>query len=95
MSVTREPEKGERYIQWKTAFRGNNPTESRYKEIWNKNDREPVGAELHDKGPTQDESPSARLSDLGSIGNIKEIVRAVKPENVSKVVDENGGSRWW
>ncbi|MBR5887715.1 MAG: hypothetical protein IKZ07_05845 [Akkermansia sp.] len=90
LSVASAPEDGERYIQWKTAFRGNEPTGSRYKEIWNKNDREPVDAELHDKGPTLKESPSARLSDLGSKRNIKEVVRDVKPENVSKVVDENG-----
>lgn len=90
LSVAGAPGKGERYIQWKTAFRGNEPTGSRYQEIWNKNDREPVGAELHDKGPTLKESPSARLSDLGFDPVIKEVVRDVKPENVSKVLDENG-----
>ncbi|MDO4410711.1 MAG: hypothetical protein Q4C05_05460, partial [Akkermansia sp.] len=51
---------------------------------------EPVDAIPHDKGPTLKESPSAQLSDLGSGGRVREVVREVKEENVSKVLDENG-----
>ncbi len=93
LSIANPPGEGQRYIQWKTAYHSHKLQGSRYKEIWNKNNREPVGADLHDKGPTRNEFPSARLSDLGSKRSIKEVVRDVKPENVSKVVDENGEPR--
>lgn len=90
LSVVRAPGHEERYIQWKTAYQGREIKADRYKEIWKKGKVEPVDANSHDKGPTQNESPSAQLSDLGSKRSIKEVVRDVKPENVSKVVDENG-----
>lgn len=46
-----------------------------------------MDAELHDKGPTLKESPSARLSDLGSRSNIKDECCDVKSEKISKVVN--------
>lgn len=90
LSVVRAPGEQERYIQWKSSYRSGRIKGERYQEIWNKEKVEPVGAHLHDLGPTLEESPSAKLSDLGSKGRVREVVREVKEENVSKVVDENG-----
>lgn len=90
LSIADAPGEGQRYIQWKTAYSSHKLEGSRYQEIWNKNNRESVGADLHDKGPIHQESPAARLSVLDSKKNIKEIVKNVKSENISKVVDENG-----
>ncbi|MDO4410710.1 MAG: hypothetical protein Q4C05_05455, partial [Akkermansia sp.] len=59
LSVARAPEEGERYIQWKSSYRSGRIKGERYQEIWNKEKVEPVGAHLHDLGPTLKESPSA------------------------------------
>lgn len=90
MGVWLDADEGVRAGESKT---GRPQVKAKYNLIWKK--VEPVGAELHDKGPTQNESPSARLSDLGSKSNIKEVVRYVKAENVSKIMDSNGEPMVW
>ena len=90
VSIVSPPEQGtgSRRLMWNTSYRKDNFNEDKYNLIWKK--VEDVDAASHDKGPTLNESPAAPLSALPSTGNIKETVRDVKPENVSKIVDENG-----
>ena len=90
VSIVSPPEQGtgSRRLMWNTSYRKDNFNEAKYNLIWKK--VEDVDAASHDKGPTLNESPAAPLSALPSTGNIKETVRDVKPENVSKIVDSNG-----